>query len=503
MDELSRQLRGREGAVTARSQAAIAVGVLVLFAIAIVLVLVGRDAGGTIVRAEFTSASGLLEDNEVRVQGAPAGSVDRIELTKRNTALVTLRLNDGVGSPRRDATAAIRPVDLLGDNYVTLSLGEDRAPLRGTIKPRATSNAPRLSDVLSTFRPSVRRGLQALFVELGKGVERRGGDISRAAVALRPGLEATDELMRELGSQRASLRNLIEDARRTTRQLAGRDRALGSLVDNLGTTLQTTADKRRALDETLEAAPGLLVRLGRTSRGLSQTARAATPLAHSLRSAAPHLSRTTRDLAPFLDETKRAIKPTRPLLRRLREFLVDGQPTFAQLGTGLGKLREAAPDVRSLVSALIPAAEPISEGFFVNFADQGAEPGTQPLDPTADPARRYWRGAAVFTCEAFGVKIAPNCLDQFLDTPSKTRRAEKKAAPEQAPARSEQQADTAPPPPPSRKLLPLPEVREVVPKVLNPAAKALDKLTGALAPSPPPQDGRAQDRHLLDFLLGP
>lgn len=489
--------------MTLRSLAAVAVAVVVLLAIAIVLVAVSRDSG-TIVRAEFTSASGLLEGNEVRVQGAPAGSVDRIELTKRNTALVTLRLNDGIQTPRRDATAAIRPVDLLGDNYVTLSLGDAAAPLRGRIKPRSTSNAPRLSDLLSTFRPSVRRGLHALIVELGKGVDHRGEDISRAAVLLRPGVEATDELMRELGSQRASLRDLIEDARRTTRQLASRDRALGSLVDSLGTTLQTTADNRRNLDRTLEAAPGLLIRLGRTSRGLSRTARAATPLAHSLGSAAPHLTRTARDLPPFLDKTKRAIKPTRPLLRRLREFLVDGEPTFRQLGTGLGKLREAAPDLRSLVSALIPAAAPISEGFFVNFADQGAEPGKQPLDPMADPARRYWRGAAVFSCESFGVKIAPNCLDQFLDRPSEQGSAEKKARPEQAPARPEQQppSGAAPPPPPARKLLPpLPDVREIVPKVLNPAAKALDKLTDVLAPPPP--DGATRDRHLLDFLLGP
>jgi virulence factor Mce-like protein len=503
MDELSRQLRGREGAVTVRAQAA--VGAVVLLAIAIALFVVSRDDGGTIVRAEFTSASGLLEGNEVRVQGAPAGSVDRIELTKRNTALVTLRLKDGIEAPRRDATAAIRPVDLLGDNYVTLSPGDAAAPLRGTIKPAATSNAPRLSDLLSVFRPSVRRGLHALIVELGKGAERRGDDISRAAVALRPGIDATDELMRELGSQRASLRDLIEHAHRTTRQLAGRDRALGGLVDNLGTTLQTTADHGRALDATLEAAPGLLARLGRTSRGLSDTARAATPLARSLRSAAPGLSRATRDLPPFLEETERAIKPTRPLLRRLRDLLVDGQPTFTQLRSGLGTLHSVAPDLRSLVSALIPAAEPVSEGFFVNFADQGAEPGTQPLDPTADPARRYWRGAAVFSCESFGVKIAPNCLDQFLDSPTKKGATDRDARPEPAPARSEQApAAVAPPPPTLRKLLPtLPGARQIVPKVLNPAAKALQNLADSLAPSPPARDDAAPDRNLLDFLLGP
>ena len=482
-----------------RSQAPIAAAIVVLLAAAIVLVvLVSRDAGATIIRAEFTSASGLLEGNDVRVQGAPAGSVERIELTKRNTALVTMHLKDGIQPPRRDATAAIRPVDLLGDNYVTLSLGDDAAPLKGTIARRSTSNAPRLSDLLSVFRPSVRRGLHALFVELGRGVDRRGEDIGRAAVALRPGLEATDELMRELGSQRASLRGLIEDARRTTRQLAPRDRALGGLVDSLATTLRTTADNSRALDQTLQAAPDLLIRLGRTSRGLSQTARAATPLARSLRSAAPQLARTTRDLPPFLDKTERAIKPTRPLLRRLRAFLVDGQPTFSQLGTGLEKLRVAAPDLRSLVSALIPAAGPISEGFFVNFADQGAEPGTQPLDPMADPARRYWRGAAVFTCEAFGVKIAPNCLDQFLDSPSKSASSKNNARSEPGPAREERAPAGAAPPPAKLKL---PDPRQIIPKVLNPAKKALDKLADALAPPPP--DGASNDRNLLDFLLGP
>ena len=291
-------------------------------------------AAATIVRAEFTSASGLLEGNDVRVQGAPAGTVERIELTKRNTALVTMRLKDGIEPPRRDATAAIRPVDLLGDNYVTLSLGDDAAPLKGTIAPRSTSNAPRLSDLLSVFRPSVRRGLHALFVELGRGVDRRGEDIGRAAVALRPGLDATDELMRELGSQRASLRSLIEDAHRTTRQLAPRDRALGGLVDSLATTLRTTADNSRALDQTLAGGP--------------------RP-AHPPR---PHVARaqpdgTRRDAARAQPPQRRAAagphdtrSPPLPRQDRARDqadaaapappapFLVDGQPTFSQLERG-------------------------------------------------------------------------------------------------------------------------------------------------------------------------
>jgi hypothetical protein len=59
----------------------------------------------------------------------------------------------------------------------------------------------------------------------------------------------------------------------------------------------------------------------------------------------------------------------------------------------------------------------ISDGFFVNFADEAAEPGRQPFDPFADPRRNYWRGAGVLTCEAFGVPVGPGCLAKALAQP--------------------------------------------------------------------------------------
>lgn len=471
--------------------------ILLVVAGVVVILLTGRDSGLR-VQAEFSSISGLVEGNEVRVQGAPAGTVERIELTDRNTALATLRLDEEVQPLRADATATVRPVDLLGDVYLALSPGRDRQPLRGSIRPARTSNAPRLSDLLSTFRPSVRQGLEAVLVELGSGLEQRGIDISRTATRLRPALQATDELMTELGSQRAGLRDLIADAQRTTRQLASRDRELGGLVDGMATTLNTTAERSTSLDRGLEAMPGLLIRLGRTSRQLSATARSATPLARSLRTIAPSLTRTTRTLGPFLDETRRAIKPTRPLVRRLHALLSSGRLTFQRLGTGLQALGRTAPDLRSLVDALVPAAAPISDGFFVNFADQAAEPGTQPFDPFADPARRYWRGAAVFSCEAFGVKIAPNCLDQFLDAPAPSGRDSSSPPKPAAPGRDRlPQLPQIPrlPRPPRPTLPDLPRLPPAVEGALN----------GVLGgdPAKKPEQLRDETRDLLDFLLGP
>jgi hypothetical protein len=60
------------------------------------------------------------------------------------------------------------------------------------------------------------------------------------------------------------------------------------------------------------------------------------------------------------------------------------------------------------------AAPGISKGFFVDFPDQADESGKQPFDPFAEPTRNYWRGAAVFSCEAFGVPVAPGCLTKAL-----------------------------------------------------------------------------------------
>ncbi len=481
---------GRPGMLAAGLLATLVVAAIVVFGAA-------GNGGGSVVRAEFTSASGLLEGNEVRVQGAPAGSVERIELTERDTALVTLRLHDGVERPRADATAAVKPVDLLGDVYLSLSPGRDAQPLRGTIATENTSNVTRLSDLLSVFRPSVRKGLEAVFVELGLGLEQRGVDVNRAAVRLRPALEATDELMTELGSQRADLRRLIEDAHRTTRQLAARDRELGGLVDGMATTLKTTAEHSAALDRALERAPGLLTRLGRTSRALSATARSATPLARNLLRAAPDLGRTTRTLAPFLRETERAIEPTRPLVRSLHRLLTEGRPTFDGLAGGVRALGRTAPELRSLVSALVPAAAPISDGFFVNFTDQAAEPGDQPFDPFADPARRYWRGAAVFSCEAFGVKIAPNCLDQFLAAPEPAE-AKRSPRPKQGPSVPVPDAGSLPRPsvPALPKLPRLPKLPELPPGLKSKLDKAL--------PQPKALEQSKEDtRALLDYLLGP
>jgi phospholipid/cholesterol/gamma-HCH transport system substrate-binding protein len=406
-------------------RARIIAGLVLAAALALTIWLLGRSPGGDpVIRAEFTDARGLVSGNDVRINGAPAGSVTGLTLTDRDTALVTMRLDPGLAAalkPRADASAAIRPVDLLGDNYVALEPGHAAAPLRGPIPTSRTLNAPRLSDLLSAFSDPARAGLQALLVELGRSLDQRGVDLNQAALQLRPTLQAADAVMSELGSQNAALRNVIADSEAVTAQAAARNQDLARSVSDLNQFVQTTAQHLPGLDAGLQALPSTLRQLTTTAAELRDTATKAQPLASALERTAPGLSTAAHNLPSFLDATAAAVHQLHPTLRQTATVLGAADPTLHALGNGLGAFPAISQPLATLAAALAKAAPGIAEGFFVNFPDQGSEPGNQPLDPFVNALRDYWRGAGVMSCQSFGLPIAPGCLSDFLSSTSSSR----------------------------------------------------------------------------------
>jgi virulence factor Mce-like protein len=378
----------------------------------------GGCGGGQEIQAEFSDANGLVPGNDVRVNGAPAGTVSSMKLTDRGTALVTMELHDGLAPPRADATAAIRPVDLIGDNYVALSPGSAADPLNGPIPPSRTLDAPRLDDLLRAVGDPQRAGLRAMLVEGGIALDDRGVDLNQAALALRPTLQAADRVAQELGSQNADLGRFVADAERVASQAASHNRELGGLVDSVDATLHATADNAGSLDAALGELPSTLGDLQTTAAKLESTANAAMPLAASLRDSAPGLAGAAAKLGPFLDSASTTADELDPVIRRATSVLSGGEGTFAAARHGLTRLEAVSPAVDRFMRVLDPAAPSIAKGFFVNFPDQAAEPGNQPFDPFADPRRHYWRGAAVLTCQSFGEPIEPGCLQRFLHMPA-------------------------------------------------------------------------------------
>jgi phospholipid/cholesterol/gamma-HCH transport system substrate-binding protein len=421
----------------------------------------GTERGRRVV-AEFDSARGLVDGNDVRIDGAPAGTVTDLSLDEDGTARVEIELHDGLEPLRADASAAIRPVDLIGDNYVALEPGHAAAPLEGPIPADRTLDEPRLDDLLRVFGDPQRAGLKAMLVEGGLALDSRGADLNRMALALRPALAAADGVMGELGSQNADLRRFVTDAERVTGQVADRSEDLGRLVDAADATLAETAARASPLSATLAKLPTGLDQLRRLTSKLAVIARQATPLAASIERSAPALSEAVTRAQPFLARAGDAVDRINPLLGSATDLLAADDPTLAAFDDALGRLGATAPAFDRFLTVFARAAPDISEGFFVNFPDQAAEPGTQPFDPFADPRRHYWRGAAVLSCQSFGLPIAPGCLQRFLgrtdaEPPEPKRHAqagggrepasdaaEAAPAPSPSPAPDESSADVSP-----------------------------------------------------------
>ncbi len=79
------------------------------------------DAGTYEVSAKFTSATGLRRGAPVEMAGVQVGQVTGISLDGEEAKL-TLRLEESVRLSR-DSIASIRTKGILGDRYVSISLG--------------------------------------------------------------------------------------------------------------------------------------------------------------------------------------------------------------------------------------------------------------------------------------------------------------------------------------------------------------------------------------------
>ncbi|MGI9020848.1 MAG: MlaD family protein [Solirubrobacterales bacterium] len=497
---------------------------LLLFASVAVLYVTSKGEGaGAEVKAEFEDTFPLLPGMHVRVYGAVAGAVGEVALTDEGTALVTMQLHEGTVPPSEDATAAIRQQDITGDSYVSLEPGRAEAELGDEVIPASrTLIAPRFDDLLNSFDADVREGFQLLLVEVGKALERRGDDVNRAALALRPGLEAANAALAEVRSQNQVLRELVVDAEAVTGQAAGRSRELAGLVDSLAVTLRTTSDHSPGLDAALERADEAATVARPLLAELRRAATAATPLAERLAVAAPDLALSAKLLGPFAQDAAAALDDIGPTLELTRRLMRMAEPTLEaaptrvltapfDLAAGVGTLLETLLGEPKLMKALF-GADAYGEGPSrlddVGLGAVAVDPGTVQGYGANDPERRFLRAALVLSCESFGVPIEPGCLADTLGprrvaAGSGTAANARGTAGTDGGAEPDPDAPLVPPGTPSLPRRPLETLRDL----LDRAGGGLGGLLGQRRDGNPPSE-RARPRggpvnDLLDFLLGP
>jgi ABC-type transporter Mla subunit MlaD len=139
-----------------------------------------------LLRINFPSADGLVSGSDVLESGARIGSVQSIEPTQSNAALVVASIDGAHWPLHQGLTVDIRPKSLLGEKYVDLHDGASNAAVYDpsqTYQASANADPVELDQFINSLDPTTRTAVRVLLDDLGAGVAGRGQDLNAAIAA--------------------------------------------------------------------------------------------------------------------------------------------------------------------------------------------------------------------------------------------------------------------------------------------------------------------------------
>ncbi len=312
----------------------------------------GGSSGHTIV-AQFADAQSITKGNTVHVDGVTAGTVSKITL-KRNTAYLTLHIDNGFWPIHTDATATVRPISLLGENYVDLQPGSASAPAMpdgGTITTAHTSNAVNLQSVLNALNDPTATAYGVLLTSLGQGLAGQGANAADALKALSPALDNTTALTNLLDTQNKTLTALLDNLTPVTSALAtNQGQTLDHLVATTNNTLDATAAQASSLGRDLQVLPGFL---GATTTAFNQLGTLSDQTTPSLQALSP----LTDNLAAVSTELNNFSTAALPAITALQPVLASAQSFFQQTGPVVSTLQTSSSAGLADSKALIPLVQ--------------------------------------------------------------------------------------------------------------------------------------------------
>jgi ABC-type transporter Mla subunit MlaD len=345
-------------------------------------VLVGANGGGESasrgyrVDAVFDRTAALIPGQQVKVAGAPIGSVKDIKLTPERKARVQMDVQEDFGPFRADARCVIRAEALIGEKFVQCDPGTPQArPLRGrdgeapTVRLERNTTPVEIDTILATFRRPYRERLRILLNEFGMGLAGRSDDLDAVIRRSNPALREANDLLRILDRERASLGRLVEGTDAALAELASRRGEVQSFIERADAVTQATASRSGDLQEAIRRLPPLLAEAEPSAERLGAFARDATPAVRQLRLAAPAVNRLLEDVEPLTDATvpalrrlsrtarigRRAVRAARPVARRL-QLASRELPDVVRTTTGLVENLRARGGVEHLLSFVYYAA---------------------------------------------------------------------------------------------------------------------------------------------------
>ncbi|MBV8431561.1 MAG: MCE family protein [Solirubrobacterales bacterium] len=376
-----------------RRLASIGVG-LVIVGVAATLLLGSSYGGGGdpyTVRAIFDDAAFAVPGEDVRIAGAPVGTIGSLSVCvpRQNrpcapgTALkaaVTFTINRAGFTPfHTNASCAIRPQSLIGEKFMDCNPGTASAPPLPQIHygegagqfylPVTHTSSPVDTDIVQDiYRQPVRQQFALIINELGTGLAARGSDLNAVIHRANPALGYTDQVLKILAAQNRQLAQLAKDSDTVLTPLAQDKEAIRQWVIQSNTTSVASAARARDIAASFHLLPPFLRQLRPLMADLAAFADTATPVLNSLSQAAPALATQYQELVPFADVARKSLislgaaaqqqQPellaTIPLANQLLHLGQAGVPSF----TALDRLTSSFNDtggIESLMGVLFNA----------------------------------------------------------------------------------------------------------------------------------------------------
>jgi ABC-type transporter Mla subunit MlaD len=308
-----------------------AIAVVLLVAIGVVVAATSSGGGGDPyeVRAIFDDASFAVAGEQVRIAGAPVGSIASLDVCvahstpcapgTQNKAAVTLRINDSRFTPfHADATCSIRPQSLIGEMYVDCDPGTAAAPPLQRIAsgpgagsyylPVTRTHSPVDFDIVQDiYQEPVTQRLAIILNELGTGLAARGSNLNAVIHRADPALGYTDQVLQILAGQNRALAKLATDSATVLGPLAQQRRALADFIVQANATSVASAARAADISRSFQLLPSFLRQLRPLMVDLGTLADQGTPLATDLGTSASALAREFTELTPFANAARSAL----------------------------------------------------------------------------------------------------------------------------------------------------------------------------------------------------
>jgi ABC-type transporter Mla subunit MlaD len=379
----------------------------------------GGDGGGSYqVRAIFDNAAFAVPGEDVRIAGAPVGSIASLSVTSTNQAAVTLTIDNAGFVPfHANAICAIRPQSLIAERYVDCDPGSSSAPpLRriargpgagGYLLPVTQTSSPIDVDIVQDIsQESIRQRLSIILDELGTGLAARGSDLNAVILRADPALADTDRVFKILARQNAVLAQLASNSDAVLAPLARARVQIAGFVTQANTTAVASAQRSADISRSIQLLPSFLSRLKPLMVDLGALADQGTPLMSSLDQSASALDRQFSELIPFASAARTALIELGNAAAQSQGPLLASQ----SLATRLNNLGSAAAPSAALLDRLTASLDKtgaIEQLMSVLFYGTGATNGF-------NANGHYVRTNAIFgSCTAYALIPVPNCSANF------------------------------------------------------------------------------------------